>query len=454
MDKTITEKRQFPRINAAFPIQITPEFLGQTMDFSEGGLRFALQKPLLLSKAKARIEISPEESIETEFKVIWAKHLVTDGKFCYGACFIRLKEKDLATLRKVLSSDKGLDERFVDLTSHFRDYLRSIKNRFDKFDLEHSNERDRINFVESEKSEIFKKLDMYFHRTWEIVRDFEKDRYKIHKHCYQEMLDHLIITPIEINRHIRQKPLGYSGDFFVMNYIYNYHEDREKVKYLGTSSFEKLVNNYTCNIPFSTSNIIRKDFFKSRILEIMDKIKDTKLLSVGCGSMRELLELLDENKINKNLKFYCLDFEKKALNYVKNEIDKIGDKKKKFLDMHYFHNNVVDIIRNKRLKEELDGKDLIYVSGVFDYLKDRFALRLIKHLYQLLNKEGILIICNASKENYSHRAYYEMLGEWNMMHRTKEELLSWTNEISNIAEIKFEQPAGFVNYWFLSIKKL
>jgi SAM-dependent methyltransferase len=197
-----------------------------------------------------------------------------------------------------------------------------------------------------------------------------------------------------------------------------------------------------------------KDFFKKKILEAMDKKQNTKIVSVGSGSMRELLELLKEGRISKNVVFSCLDFEKKALDYINEELKKIEDNKKKFLNIRYFHNNIIDIVRNKALKAGLVDEDLIYVSGVFDYLKDRFASRLIKELYELLNKEGTLIICNASAENFSHRAYYEVLGDWNMFHRSKEELLSWTKDLKGVAEIKFVQPEGFINYLFLSIRKL
>jgi len=40
-----------------------------------------------------------------------------------------------------------------------------------------------------------------------------------------------------------------------------------------------------------------------------------------------------------------------------------------------------------------------------------------------------------------------------MVHRTKEQLLSWTKDISNAGEIKFEYPTYSTNYLFLSINK-
>jgi len=344
---------------------------------------------------------------------------------------------------------QSLDKGFIKVTQDFRDYLKSIKEKFDELDSRNLEEKKQIHFVDSGKEEIFRKLDAYFHRTWEIVKNFDKGNYKFHQHYYQRMLDCFLIDPIEINRHIRQKPLGYSGDFEVMNYIYDYYKDR----YLGNSSFEKLINNYTCGIPISRSNIKRKEFLKEKIAETIKQTDQAKILSVACGPTRELLELLREGKINKQVFFKCLDFEKRALDYIKNEIDKIDWEKKRFLSSEYICRDITSIIRHKELKESLKDQDLIYAFGIFDYLSERMALRLSKELYQLLRKGGNLIICNASLKNSSHRPYYELIGEWNMVYRNEEEMLSWMEGIGDISQIKFEQSSSSNKYLFFSIKK-
>jgi len=100
------EKRQFPRVTVKLPIRITPEFFGKVVDLSETGLRFVLDKPLPLSKSQAKIEISPKETIETAFKVIWDRRLVQQRKFTYGICFIRFKKRDLDVLKGALTKPK------------------------------------------------------------------------------------------------------------------------------------------------------------------------------------------------------------------------------------------------------------------------------------------------------------------------------------------------------------
>ena len=113
--------------------------------------------------------------------------------------------------------------------------------------------------------------------------------------------------------------------------------------------------------------------------------------------------------------------------------------------------NIIDVIKDRNLK--IKPKDLIYASGLFDYLPDRMASDLINYLFKLLNNKGNLIICNVSLENSSHRAYYEMLGGWNMFHRTKEQMFNLAKEIRNASEIYFRNPHNCDKYLFLCIRK-
>jgi len=192
-----------------------------------------------------------------------------------------------------------------------------------KYHPKNLDEKDRINFIKAEEKEIFGKLDMYFNNTWEIARNFTEEEYDFHQKYSRRMLWPLLRDPVETNRLVCEKPLGYAGDFIIMNYIYDFHN-----KYLGSSSYEKLINFYTCNIPISTSVVKRKDFFKKKILEVLGSRRFPNVLSVGSGPTRELLELVREAKIVKPLYFDCLDFEKKALEYIQTELQKIESENK------------------------------------------------------------------------------------------------------------------------------
>lgn len=344
-----------------------------------------------------------------------------------------------------------MNQDFIQTTQNIEAYFKSVKAKFDRFDTNNLSDENRNNFVKSEGKKIFKNLDLYFEKIWQLVKNLDKEDYKSYQKYFQKEIAPLFEESSIVNKQIYRKPLGYPGDYIVMNYIYDYSGND---KYLGKLSLEKLINNYTCNVPFSISNIIRKEFFKNKILEIVNSGAEMKILSVGSGPARELFELIEEGKINKELTFTCLDLEERVLEYVRDKFEKLENKNKKLVKINYLHKNILELIKNKGLGESLSNQDLVYASGLFDYLRERFASRLIKELLKLLKNNCSLFICNASAKNYSHRAYYEFLGDWVMIYRTKEEMVSWTKDLANISEVKFENQSNSTNYLFLNITKL
>ena len=452
------DRRKFHRIGATFPVELEVEnnipskIVGEIDNISEGGLGLFLESSLpQYTSFIIRIGLPCGHfPIKVPVQLIWENSIAEYEKFNCGVRFLKLEDEHLFSLRKILSQYKFLDKRFTSLIENMRQFLKEIKNKFDKFDKTNSNKQREINFIDVNKRNIFDELTYYFDEIWHVVEAFDKDKYIIHQDYCQQILGYLLLDLIETNRRVYRKPLGYSGDYMMMNYIYDYHDNQ----FLGDSSYQKLINNYTCNIPVSCSNIKRKNFLKQKILETMKTKNRAKIMSVGCGSVRELIELLKEGKITESLSFECLDFEKRALDYVSNEIDKIAFDKKQTLSISYIRKNIAGIIRDKKLKEEIKGKDLIYASGIFDYLTDKMASRLAKELYQLLHKGGVLVICNINLENSSHRAYYELVGGWNMIYRTKQEMLGWIDGMKDVWDIKFEELSESSNYLFLTIRKL
>ena len=454
-------KRQYPRISAIFPVKLKLdeplpdlplEISGETLTLSEGGL--SLSAPYHIP-VNSRLEVYIEPgadypSIRADAWVMWSKVNEKEKEYYYGLSFLKIENDDVVAIQRILTKHKFLSEQFVYLTQELKSFVEEFKRQFDDFDKANPDQLARIEFLRTRREEIFGKLTRYFDEIWDIVKDFDKDRYIIHKDYYQRTLLPLLRDPAEVNRHIYNKPLGYPGDYIMMNYISDYNGDDN---YLGNSSYEKLINNYTCSIPVSCSNVARKNFLKDVIAEIINQNKIPKIASIGCGSARELIELLKEGKINKQVLFKCLDLEVKALKYIENRIEKISLDKKRFLNLQYLHRDITSIIRDKKLKDEIRGNNLIYLSGVYDYLSDRMAERLTGELYSLLEKDGKMVICNMSLENAKHRAYYELLGEWCMVHRSKEKMLGWITGFEG-AQSEFVHPLNGDSYNFLVINKL
>jgi len=458
VDRRITpDRRTAPRFRAIFAVKLKGSssskeistVLCESVNLSWSGACLNLERELMHpSTAILSIKFPLMGVFETRTKILWSKE--RKGHISYGVHFLDLNEDFSSILKQALSKYESLDGKLIPLANSMRHFLQDIKNKFDEFDMAFPLMQKQIDFIEENRKGIYKKLDNYFSRIWNIAMKCDEEGYNVHRSYFQQMLHPLVEEIVEINRHIYRKPLGYAGDYMVMNYIYDYHKDR----YLGNSSYEMLINNYTCNISISHSNIARKEFFKRKILETIETKDYARIMSVGCGPLREVIELLREGMVIKPFFFKCVDFEKGAIDYVKKSLEEIERERKQFLSIEYFYQNIINIIKNREIKEKIRDQDLIYCSGVIDYLRDKIAGRLVRELFQLLRNKGVLIICNAALKGSSHRAYYEMLGEWNMFHRTKEVMLSWVKDMKNVQEISFEKPPKCSKYLFLRITKL
>jgi hypothetical protein len=342
---------------------------------------------------------------------------------------------------------EGLDKNFIVLTGEIADYLRQIKRKFDQFDSAHVSQYDRITFVKENSRSIFNKLTENFKAIWLLVKEFKKAEYSQYQKYYQKaLLKYFLVA--EINKYIYSQPLGYAGDFRMMNYILDYHS-----VFLGKSSFEMLINHYTCNISISQSNIKRKDFLKNKILEVLNSKDYPSIISIGGGPLRELIELLSDDEITTPLRFYDLDFEPEALEFVKDRMGKIDGDKKKNITINYINLNIKDLLKSKSKVRELENHDLIYISGVFDYLSDTFCSRLLSILWEMLKENGEIIIYNVNLEGQSLRAYFELLGGWKMNFRSKADMLSWTESLDRVKTKKFEQNSPLDDYLILSLHK-
>lgn len=339
-----------------------------------------------------------------------------------------------------------LQNDFINLVKDFLAYLSDVKNECDKFGLSSCSQNEQIFFIEKREKDSFRVFDSYFQQIWEYIEKLDPDKYKKYQIYLINELHPFLSENLEIVSYIRAKPLGYAGDYVTMNYIYDFHNGN----YLGDSLYQKLMNRYTCTIKVSCSNIVRKNYIKQRILETLRPDKKISILSVGSGPSREIIELLKEGGIKSPVKFNCLDFEQKAIDYVKEQIKGI-EYDKNLIEINFIYMNLIDLAKNKDIKKNLSNIDFLYSSGVFDYFSDRLCKRMLKNLCQLLGKGSELLICNISLENAEHRAYYETFAEWIMNHRTREDMLSWTQ--GNIGNSNFfvNDLPGCQSYHFLNI---
>jgi 2-polyprenyl-3-methyl-5-hydroxy-6-metoxy-1,4-benzoquinol methylase len=237
-----------------------------------------------------------------------------------------------------------------------------------------------------------------------------------------------------MHKRTRGKPMGYAGDYQLIDWIYT-----QKTAPNGRGKlFDQLFHSYEA----AKSVRNRKDFFISKCMELSNKRKSPlNILNLGCGSCRDVLETFQTTTNGNHLYFHCIDHESKAIEYAK-----------KLMKHTRAQNNVVlenaSIFRLRTTRKY----DLIWSAGLFDYLEDRVAILLLKKMWKYLKKDGQIIFGNFSPKNPTRKGM-ELIGKWYLIHRSANDLIKLCKK-ANIpfSEIEVSQEPMGINL-FCTIKK-
>lgn len=228
------------------------------------------------------------------------------------------------------------------------------------------------------------------------------------------------------------KPFGYSGDFFIIEKIYQYYINPDE-RY---RKWDEFLHSAGAVIAVRNRKTLAIKIFEELNEKAMGLRQDVMIL--GSGPVSETFEFFEKNP-DSPLIFDMLDMDKRAIAYAKN-------KNRNYLKSMTFHN--VNVIRYTPEKKF----DLIWSAGLFDYFKGKHFVYLLKKYYEYLNEDGEMIIGNFNVENPSRRSM-EILGDWFLYHRSADELKQFAIqagiEVEKIDVI--QEPLG-INL-FLRVKK-
>lgn len=241
-----------------------------------------------------------------------------------------------------------------------------------------------------------------------------------------------ILTPETLFGFSYSKPFGYSGDFFIIEKIYQYYLSPDE----RFRKWDEFLHSAGAVIAVRNRKTLAVEIFEQLNANAMGIQQDVLIL--GSGPVTETYEFFERNPSN-SLVFEMLDLDKRAIAYAKS-------KNRKYLNAMTFHNaNVIRFTPERKF-------DLIWSAGLFDYFKSKHFVYLIKRYYEFLKDDGEIIIGNFNVENPSKRSM-EIMGDWFLYHRSPEELKQYAMQ-AGVEESKIEviqEPLG-INL-FLRIKK-
>ena len=225
----------------------------------------------------------------------------------------------------------------------------------------------------------------------------------------QEALSHSIKEFVHLcpfTRHSFTKPRGYAGDAELIDYIYR--EGAAKELQLDSLALE--IAKYALNAPASRAVRYRRELIARRIDETAMNEKNPFILSIAAGHLREIE--LSQAALNGNIgRFHALDQDKDSIALINRE---------------YGQYNVSASVGSVR--QLINGKikfnrlSLVYAAGLFDYLEDKVAQRLIEVMFGSLKAGGRMLVANFLP-NIPDVGYMESYMDWFLIFRSSEQML-------------------------------
>ena len=248
-----------------------------------------------------------------------------------------------------------------------------------------------------------------------------------------------------------QKPLGYAGDYEMVNMIL-----RDPTE--GASLFAKVINTrfvqgapaeaHRNRIKYLTS-ILRGETRKRAKAG-----KITTIFNLGCGPAREIQDFLMFDDLCERSTFTLLDFNDETLAYTGKLLNELKMKYQRQTPITMIKRSVHQILKEGRRGTE-DGKnssyDIVYCAGLFDYLSDRVCRRLMDIFYEMVAPGGILVATNVEASN-PDRQMMEYLMDWHLIYRTPNQLLALSPEKADPKDCRVLSDETKVNI-FLEVKK-
>lgn len=263
---------------------------------------------------------------------------------------------------------------------------------------------------------IVQRVHAASHRMGSLLGALTEEGHVVHRAYAQLHLGPIFSLSPFIKRALH-KPLGYAGDYEMMNMLYRPHQE-------GSSLFVKVLNQCAATEVAAQANINRVGYLAGRLRQVLQASPGgarVPMASIGAGPGREIEALLEkEPSLGLLLDVLLVDQEPKAIQYCERRLSPVAARTG--AQLHFVRESVRKLLCGGHVPTMLGSRHVIYSAGLFDYLSDRSFSALLGALYAALPVGGQLWIGNVDVSNPT-RYFMEYFAEWFLIHRTRAQLL-------------------------------
>jgi hypothetical protein len=240
------------------------------------------------------------------------------------------------------------------------------------------------------------------------------------------------------------KPLGYPGDFEIMNQVYDWER-------IGGDAYEMLMHRVGLEVAECIGT--RMEVVRSHIADVVRERgadRPARIASLGSGPAREVQAYLSSHVSSGNrAEFSLIDQEEAALLYAHETTYPFVVSSDGRIKVQGYNLSFTDVLRGTEGLAGLPPQDLVYSVGLLDYLTDHRAKALVKRLYDLLMPGGLLIIGNMNECPLSNYWPMEYLTDWSLQYRDDACMTAWAEGLNGARAWTEVERTGRVRMLFV-----
>ncbi|MGD0675949.1 MAG: hypothetical protein ABSC94_11050 [Polyangiaceae bacterium] len=238
-----------------------------------------------------------------------------------------------------------------------------------------------------------------------------------------------LLTTCPLMRRAYEKPLGYAGDFRMMELCF-------ATEPLGDGLFGRFLSFMSSHLSLTRTAVAREAVVREAVQRMVEKrgpgSEPVRVLAVAAGPAMELRRWLEQvGDLQRPVQLILLDQDRSAHESAHRHLTRI------LLEQHRgmlpvtvrcLHFSVRQLVSPRApeehavVSETLADLDLVYSTGLYDYLPDPIGQRLTQRLCSLLRPGGQALIGNMV-EATDATWLMEYALDWPILYRTEKDML-------------------------------
>lgn len=293
-------------------------------------------------------------------------------------------------------------------------------------------------------------FDAMHERLESISGTIEEELRPVHQNFSKRHL-HSIVMGSPFAYRTFHKPLGYAGDYEMVNMIL-------RDPYEGSSLFSKVVNLWFLSQWPAKAHRNRVQYLRGLLrqesLRGAARGRPVRILNLGCGPAGEVQEFLASDEACNYAQFTLLDFNEETIQYTSRVLEELRRRHGRRTQIQIQKKSVHHVLKEgaKPVVESADKKyDLIYCAGLFDYLPDRTCKQLMGVFYEWLAPGGLVAATNVD-DCKPFRHMLEFVLDWHLIYRDVKRGSTLVPEMAGTDNMRICKDPTDVNL-FIEVRK-